>query len=229
MHRLFALVIALVLIAAACGGDDSAETTATTAGATTTTSAPATTTTTTAPATTTTEATTTTTTSPVPSGPDARPATPVSAIMGADPANETYFTTGTFDAGVMGIEPGAATAEWFRAEGFYVVFFSGVTTADTGPLCPGASVATDRFEFVSNAPSAGADCSSFSTLSSDPTVRALECNGSIAYRTAIPEDSVGILFGTLEKPVDAGIMGITSLSDSSVGEIPEVDLSLLEC
>ena len=149
--------------------------------------------------------------------------------MGADPANETYFTTGQFDAATMGVEPGGATAEWFKAEGFYVVFFNGVSTADTGPLCPGASLATNTFEFVSNAASAGADCSTFPTLSDDPTVRALECNGSIAYRTAIPADSAGILFGTLEKPVDGGIMGITSLSDSSLGEIPEVDVGQLEC
>ncbi|MGI9646885.1 MAG: hypothetical protein ACR2OI_00030, partial [Acidimicrobiia bacterium] len=200
--------------------------TTTTAGATTTTAASATTTTT-AAATTTTEATTTTTkATPAPA---ALPATPVAAVMGTNPANETYFTTGEFDAAVMGVEPGAATARWFKAEGFYVVFFDGVSTADTGPLCPGASLATDTFQFVSNAPSAGADCSTFSTLSDDPTVRALECDGSIAYRTAIPDDGAGILFGTLEKPVDGGIMGITSLSDSSLGEIPEVDISELEC
>lgn len=234
MHRLFILLSALALVAAACGGDSSSDTTTTTTSvdsSTTTTTVVASTTTTTVAATTTTEATTTTTTVSS-SGPADRPATAVSAVMGADPANETYFAfgTGEYDAAVMGVEPGAATAQWFRTEGFFVVFFDGVDTDATGPTCPGASVATATgFEFVSNAPAEGADCTGFVTLQDDPGVRALQCGTSLAYRTAIPDDSVGILFGTLEKPVGEAIMGITSLADSSAGEIPEVDVSIFEC
>ena len=150
--------------------------------------------------------------------------------MGADPTQGTYFTTGSFDAAVMGVEPESATAEWYRSEGFFLVYFADVNTSETGPLCPGASAATQAgFEFVSNAPSAGADCSAFPTLVDDQSVRALECSGSIAYRTAIPDDTVGFLFGTLEKTVGDGIMGITSFVDSTTGEIPEVNADLFEC
>ena len=66
-------------------------------------------------------------------------------------------------------------------------------------------------------------------LQDDPGVRALQCGNTLAYRTAIPDDSVGILFGTLEKPFGEGIMGITSLSNSQNGDIPEVDVSIFEC
>ncbi|MBT8203065.1 MAG: hypothetical protein KJO87_07160 [Acidimicrobiia bacterium] len=227
MHR--ALIIALALIAAACGGDSAESTTATTA-ATTTTTAADTTTTTAAPATTTTTTVAATTTTASAAGPDARPATPVTAVLGADPANGSYYTAGEFDATVMGIELNTVTAEWYRAEGFFVVFFNGVDTSDTGPLCPGASVATENgFEFVSNAPTTGADCSGFITLTEDPGVRALECDGALAYRTAIPENSAGFLFGTLERPVGDGIMGLTSFVDNRTGDIPEVDPTLFEC
>ena len=231
MHRFTVLVLALAFVAAACGGDDSADTTTTTSAATTTT-ATAATTTSTAAATTTTPAATTTTTAVSAGGPEDRPATPVSAVMGSVPAAETYvaFVAGEYDAAVMGVEPGTATAEWFRAGGFYVVFFSGVDTAATGPTCPGASIRTSTgFEFVSNAPTGGADCSGFVTLVDEPAVRALECGDSLAYRTAIPDNGVGTLFGTLEKPFGEGIMGITSLSDTQAGDIPEVDISIFEC
>ena len=233
MRRIPILVVVLALVAAACGGDSSSDTTpAATDGATTTTTGATSTTATTA-ATTTTEATTTTTTTTVAAaGPETRPATPISAVMGADPAAETYvgFIEAEYDAAVMGVVPGEATAEWFRAEGFFVVFYNGVDTSVTGPTCPGASVATAAgFEFVSNAAAEGADCSGFVTLQDDPGVRALQCGNTLAYRTAIPDDSVGILFGTLEKPFGEGIMGITSLSNSQNGDIPEVDVSIFEC
>ena len=235
MKRFGSLVFVMALVAAACGGtNDDTTTTAEAADASTTTQATTTTTqattTTTQSPTTTTEATTTTTEAIA--GPADRPATGITAVLGADPLNGTYYNIGTggYDPAVMGIEAGGGTAEWYRTEGFFLVYFDGIDTADTGPLCPGASIATaTAFEFVSNAPSEGADCSGFITLQDDPAVRALECNGSIAYRTAIPEDAIGFLFGTLEKPVGGGIMGITSFVDNTTGEIPEVDSAIFEC
>lgn len=212
MYRLGALIIAVALVGAACGDDESGD------------ASPATT-----------QATTTTIGATAPTrarGPADRPATGVSAVLGADPLNGTYYSIGTgfYDPNVMGIEAGGGTAEWYRAEGFFLVYFDGIDTGATGPLCPGASIAIETaFEFVSNAPSEGADCSGFTTLLDDPAVRVLECSGSIAYRTAIPEDSVGFLLGALEKPYRGGIMGITSFVDNTTGDIPEVDPAIFEC
>ena len=74
----------------------------------------------------------------------------------------------------------------------------------------------------------GADCSSFPTLSSDPDVRAYECNGVLSFRTAIPVDAGGTLYGTLERSADGGIMGITSMVANS-GEFLLIDLATLGC
>jgi hypothetical protein len=224
MLKRLAILIASTLLVAACGGDDSAATTP--ADTTSTTTAPPATTTTTVAATTTTAAPTTTTvaatstTDPAP----ALPATGVSAIL-----TEVYFTDGDFDPATMGFEPANIETAWYRAEGHYVVLYRGIDAAATGPLCPGASIFTTAFEYISNAPTTGADCSSFPTISDDPGVRALECDGAIAYRTSIPDNVEGTLFGTMERPVGEGIMGATGLAQTAAGEIPEVDVSAFEC
>ena len=179
-----------------------------------------------------------TTVAPELSGPDSRPPTEVTAVLGSDPATETYFARSSddYDAAVMGIEPGTVTAEWFRAEGFFVVFFDGIDKEATGGLCPSAFIegAADG-DFMANAPAAGADCSAI-VINELPNqaVRTLECGGSLAYRTAIPDDQVGTLFASLEKPVPtssggSGIMGIMSSAETSAGNISEVDISIFDC
>lgn len=223
MLKRLTVLISLILVAAACGGDDSAATTpadatSTTASSATTTTTAAATTTTAAPTTTT--VATTTTTDPAP----ALPVTGASAVL-----TEVYFTDGEFDASLMGFDPGDIEAAWYRAEGHYIVLYRGIDTNLTGPLCPGASICTTGYEYVSNAPTNGADCSGFLTLADDPSVRALECEGAVAYRTAIPDTVEGTLLGTMERPINGGIMGATSVVPTSAGEIPEVDVSAFEC
>lgn len=213
--RILISLIGVALIAAACGGNsdtDDGETTATaTPSATATTAATAT-------------PTATATDEPA-AGPDSRPAT--QAQMALD---NTYNTAGTFDPQVMGIGPDDVRAQWYQADGFYVVVFDGLDLNATGPICPGASVqiASGAWEWVSNAPAPGADCTSFSTLTTDPDVGVLVCQGVVSYRTAIPASATGNLYGTIERLVPGGYMGLTSITPTT-GTIPEVDLAILSC
>lgn len=162
---------------------------------------------------------------PMADGPDARPASAAAAAL-----TQSYNTaSGEFDPAVMGFGPNDVEAQWYQADGFYVVVYAGLDLDATGPLCPGNSIQTaSGFEFVSNAPTEGADCSSFPTLSADPEVGPLVCQGVLSYRTAIPATTQGNLFGTIERPVEGGIMGITGISSTSAG-VPEVDIALLSC
>lgn len=171
-------------------------------------------------------------------GPEDRPTTPVTAVLGADPGGQAYFARSAddFDSAVMGVEPGAVTAEWYRAEGFYVVYFAGVDTTTTPGLCPSASVFEGGGQdFMANAAAGGADCSAIVINAlPDPEVRTLECKGSLAFRTAIPEGTDGALIAALERPAETssggtGIMGISSEAGTEAGAIPEVDLSIFDC
>ena len=146
------------------------------------------------------------------------------------PLDASYHTAGTFDPAVMGFAEGDVTAEWFTAEGFYVVVFSGLDLDAAGPMCPGASLQSNGgFGFIANAPTPDADCSSFSTLSGDPDVRALVCQGLLSFRTAIPEGSAGTLYGTLEKPANGGIIGVTSMTPTDGMSIEAIDTAILDC
>jgi len=171
-----------------------------------------------------------TTTVPDPSGPDARPATGVSAAL-----TESYYAraTGEYDAAVTGIEPGEVTAEWFRAEGFYLVYFDGLDPNAAASLCPGAHIqsATGGPDFMSFAPTGDEGCTfqGPSVRRVSEGARPLQCDGSLAYRTFIPDDTEGVLIGTLDKTVGEGIMGVTGSVDSQAGAIPEVDISMFEC
>lgn len=202
------LVIALVVTA--CGGNATS----------TTTTAPPVTTTSTQPPTTTAAPTTTTAVG--------LPETPIVATL-----DSSYHTAGEFDPAVMGFAEGDVTAHWYVADGFYVVVFEGFDHDAAGPACPGASIVlTGRegfWDFVANAESPGADCSDFPTLTDDPGVRALVCAGQMAFRTAIPADSEGTLYGTIEKPEAGGIIGVTSTASTDLGAAPEIDLTTLEC
>lgn len=163
---------------------------------------------------------------PAADGPDARPASTASAAL-----TQSYNSAagGSFDPAVMGFDANEVEAQWYQADGVYVVVYAGLDLDATGPLCPGNSIQTAAgFEFVSNAPTEGADCSSFPTISSDPDVGPLVCQGVVSYRTAIPATTEGVLYGTIERPVEGGIMGITGVTPTSAG-VPEIDISLLSC
>lgn len=208
VNRRFVLVLMIALIGAACGGDDTAATTASP------------------------EPTAATTEPPEPtaaSGPESRPATPVSAVL-----DDTGFgrVTGEFDASVMGVEPGSVTAEWFRAEGFYVVYFEGFDAVEAGSICPGALVDSPEGDFWSVAPTGDTDeCKWFGPIPRRGAdgARPLECGTSLAYRTFIPDDTIGTLKAELSRTVGEGVMFISGEVDSQAGETPDVDISIFEC
>lgn len=224
MKRLMVLLALGVFLLAACGdsddGDDATsepDPTATEA-ASDPTSAP-----TDAP---TEEPTAAPTEEPMDDGPDARPASTAAAAL-----TQSYNSAagGSYDPAVMGFASGDVEAQWYQADGFYVVVYAGLDLDATGPLCPGNSIQTATgFEFISNSPTDGADCSTFPTISSDPEVGTLVCQGVVSYRTAIPATTEGVLYGTIERPVEGGIMGITGIAPTSAG-VPEIDISLLSC
>lgn len=227
MKRLLVLVVVGMFLVAACGdsGDDEDGSTATSVPDATETQAAADPTT--APTDVATEEPTAAPTEePSAGGPDARPASTAAAAL-----TQSYNSAagGSYDPAVMGFAAGDVEAQWYQADGFYVVVYAGLDLDATGPFCPGNSIQTAAgFEFISNAPTEGADCSTFPTISSDPAVGALVCDGVVSYRTAIPATTEGVLYGTLERPVEGGIMGITGIVPTSAG-VPEIDISLLSC
>ena len=180
---------------------------------------------------------------PTPTQIDARPTTPVEVLLArgfggdSDADIRRCFVTSCptildFDGAVMGIEPGTVTAEWFRSEGFYLVYFEGLDAIAAGSLCVAA--ANDRLTHLSYASIGDADCSWIganpaSTLS-EPG-RILQCDSSLAFLTSIPEDSVAELGVDLSKTVDDQRMYLTHVGggDFEGPVIPEVDASIFEC
>ena len=87
---------------------------------------------------------------PAAGNPSDRPETVAEAALGI-----IYNTAGgEFDADVMGFGQGDVRAQWYQAEGFYVVVYEGLDLDAAGPLCPGNSIqlASGAYDFVSNAP-----------------------------------------------------------------------------
>lgn len=159
------------------------------------------------------------------------PATSSKAVLGADPQMTYKVDMATsqqldFDESELPVPPGSVEAHWYTSGGRYVVAYVGLDLSATGPLCPGNSILTDQgFEFVSNAPTEERACEGFTTLTADPEVGPLVCQGTVLYVTAIPSDKQGTLFGTIEMLADDGaaLIGLTSTAESSP-DIPEIDL-----
>jgi len=130
-----------------------------------------------------------------------------------------------FEESELPAAPGTVTANWFTSGGFYVVAYYGLDLAATGPLCPGNSIlAGGGWLHVSNAPTEEGACEGFPTLTDDPDVGPIICHGELFYRTAIPSDLQGTLFGTLEMlDADGNLVGITSQAESTT-EMLEIDL-----
>ena len=167
------------------------------------------------------------------STPKELPHTSTSALLGVEP-NTTYkidmatFESLAFEESELPAAPGAVTAQWYTSAGRYVVAYVGLGLSETGPLCPGNSILTGAgFSNVSNAPTEGGACEGFPTLTTDPEVGPIVCQGSLLYVTAIPSDQQGMLFGTLEALTgDSAIIGLTSSVQSSP-DIPEINLEEL--
>ncbi len=133
-----------------------------------------------------------------------------------------------FEESELPAAPGSVTANWFTSGGFYVVAYYGLDLEASGPLCPGNSIMTGgTWQHVSNAPTEEGACEGFPTLTTDPDVGPIECHGTLFYRTAIPSDLEGTLFGTLEMlDPDGNLVGITSQAEST-SDMLEIDLAQL--
>ena len=166
----------------------------------------------------------------IPSKPKELPNTSTSALLGVEP-NTTYkvdmatFASLAFEESELPAAPGAVRAKWYTSAGRYVVAYDGLDPLETDFLCPGNSILTDAgFNFVSNAPTEEGACEGFPTLTADPRVGPIVCQGSLLYVTAIPSDQQGILYGTLEAlTADGALIGLTSAVQSSP-DIPEINL-----
>ena len=167
------------------------------------------------------------------STPKELPHTSTTALLGVEP-NTTYkidmatFESLAFEESELPAALGAVTAQWYTSAGRYVVAYVGLGLSETGPLCPGNSILTGAgFSNVSNAPTEEGACEGFPTLTTDPEVGPIVCQGSLLYVTAIPSDQQGMLFGTLEALTgDGAIIGLTSSVQSSP-DIPEINLEEL--
>jgi hypothetical protein len=115
-------------------------------------------------------------------------------------------------------------AHWYRSGGMYVVVFGGLDLDETGSICPGSSIQTDAgFEHVTNSPTEEGACEGAPTIAgSGAGVRA--CGPLLLYITAIPEDTEGDLFASVERYARSGkIIGVTGVVAADMSAAPEID------
>jgi len=158
------------------------------------------------------------------------PVSMVSAVLGEGDFN-TYkvslpgMAPLEFEESDLPAPPGSVTVNWFTSGGFYVVAYYGLDLEGSGPLCPGNSILSGNFLHTSNAPTEEGACEGFPTLTDDPDVGPIDCHGTLFYRTAIPSDLQGTLFGTLEMlDAEGNLVGMTSQAESTT-EMLEIDLN----
>jgi len=148
----------------------------------------------------------------------------------AAPLVSTYDTSGSAVVEAdLPVAPGSVIARWLQSDGMYVVHYDGLDLSVSGPICPGNSIETATgFEFISNAPSGDGACSTATTLVDPPTGVRL-CGDQVLYLTAIPVETEGTLFGSLEKfRDDTTIIGLTSDVAADAAAAPDVDVSSCE-
>lgn len=218
----------IVLLAAACGSDDDtaesqAEQSTTVEEADPTTTVEETTSSEAEEATTTVEETTTTEVDET--SETGLPATPVATFL-----NQAYLfgsEQGPASADQLPFAVNTVTAHWYQSDGFYVVVYGAL--APEQMLCPGNSIQTaSGFEFVSNAPLGGADCSFAPTVAEAPN-GVVTCNRVVSYVSLIPAGTEGVLFGTIETMTDGLGVGLTSQVLADPASMPEIDRSLIDC
>ena len=105
------------------------------------------------------------------------------------------------------------------SNGTLIAIYHGDGLADPTDLCPGNSLQADGFEFISNAPATPGACDGFSTERGSVRV----CTSGVwLYETRIPNDSEGVLWGSLEKNSSEGIVGMTGQAANQAGT-PMID------
>ena len=166
-----------------------------------------------------------------PPGPPSLPDTPVSAAI--DQAY-SYTATGNTQLAVTDLPDGlqTVTARWYRGGGRLILVYQGLDLSVSGPVCPGNSIFTTQFEFISNSPTAPGACDgdpSGSLALAGPDAGVRICAGLVSYITEIPDDIAGVVFATINLFPDTGpALGITVSTPTSAG-IPEIDPSILSC
>jgi hypothetical protein len=97
-------------------------------------------------------------------------------------------------------------------------------------IADGSIAVGTNFEDVSNSPTGPGGCANFGPTLAQPPVGVRLCGAEVLYRTAIPATKSGRLFGSIElSPVSGTFVGITSVSETSAGTAPEIDLDALGC
>ena len=144
------------------------------------------------------------------------PDTPISASL----------TTTYGPSDQLPVAAGSVEARWYQSGGKYVVYYQGLSLAESGPLCPGNSIfAEGEFQHISNAPTEAGACTGATTLVPPPTGVKL-CGELVLYLTDIPVDLAGDLYGTIEiYLVDGTIVGLTSTATVDAAAAPAIDLS----
>lgn len=220
-------ICSVALLTSACGGDNDAGSEIGTEQTTAVEQADDSTTTAAAESTTTVEATVTSETEETTAATSETgiPGTPVATFL-----NQAYVfgsEQGPASADQLPFPVDTVTAHWYQSDGFYVVVYGGL--APEQALCPGNSIQTSTgFEFVSNAPLSGADCS-FAPEVAEPPNGVVTCNRVVSYVTLIPAGTEGNLFGTVEMMTDGLGVGLTSQVQADPANMPEIDRALVDC
>ncbi len=146
----------------------------------------------------------------------------------------SYTATGNTQLAVTDLPDGlqTVTARWYRGGGRLILVYQGLDLSVSGPVCPGNSIFTTQFEFISNSPTAPGACDgdpSGSLALAGPDAGVRICAGLVSYITEIPDDIAGVVFATINLFPDTGpALGITVSTPTSAG-IPEIDPSILSC
>jgi hypothetical protein len=220
-------ICSVVLLASACGGDNDVSDETGTEQATAVEEAESSTTTAAETTTTVEETTTTVETEETPAATSEAgiPETPVATFL-----NQAYLfgsEQGPASTDQLPFPVNTVTAHWYQSDGFYVVVYGAL--APEQMLCPGNSIQTSSgFEFVSNAPLGGADCS-FAPVVAEAPNGVVTCNRVVSYVTLIPAGTEGNLFGTVEMMTDGLGVGLTSQVLADPVNMPEIDRSSIDC
>ena len=126
--------------------------------------------------------------------------------------------------GDSNIVDGEVKAYWNNgSNGTLVAIYHGAGLSDLTSLCPGNSAFTDgAFQYVTNTPAGAGACDGFPT----PTAALLVCTSNvILYQSAIPNNTVGDLYASLEWSLEDGsISGMTGVSVNQP-DTPEIDFA----
>ncbi len=131
--------------------------------------------------------------------------------------NQAYSYTATENAQIdvtempEGLQ--SVTARWYKGGGRLILVYQGLDLNVSGPVCPGNSIFTTQFEFISNSPTSPGACDGDPTASivlAGPDAGVRICAGLVSYITEIPDDISGFLFATINLFPDTGpALGVT--------------------